>query len=123
MRPRQAGFTLLEILVALAVLAMGLGAVIVTASQSTDNITYMKDKTLAHWVAMNKMTELQLEKNWPGVGIKTGDYEMADRDWRWEAKISDTEDQDVRRIDLNVYSAQEREQSLAYVMGYLGRPL
>ena len=120
---KQRGFTLLEILVALAVLALGMAAVMSSTSQSSSSTAYMKDKTLAHWVAMNKMTELQLGNEWPGVGVRNGDYEMANRDWRWEAKISDTDDDDVRRVDLNVYAEQGSEQSLAYVMGYLGRPL
>lgn len=120
---KQRGFTLLEILVALAVLALGMAAVMSSTSQSSSSTAYMKDKTLAHWVAMNKMTELQLGNEWPGVGVRNGDYEMANRDWRWEAKISDTEDDDVRRVDLNVYAEQGSKQSLAYVMGYLGRPL
>lgn len=123
MKSRQRGFTLLEIMIALAVLAMGMGAVIVSASTTSSNLAYMKDKTLAHWVAMNKLTELQLDSTWPGVGVKTGDYEMASRDWRWEAKVSDTEDDDVRRVDINVFAQQGGQQSLAYVMGYLGRPL
>jgi general secretion pathway protein I len=120
---RERGFTLLEIMIALAVLAMGMAAIMMSASQTSNNLAYMKDKTLAHWVAMNKLTELQLDKNWPGVGVKTGDYEMANRDWHWEVKVSDTEDKDVRRVDLDVYSGRDTDQSLAYVMGYLGRPL
>lgn len=117
------GFTLLEVMVALAVLALAMAAVVVSAGQSADNLGYLKEKSLAHWVAMNKLTELQLDKNWPSTGIDKGDYEMADVTWRWEAKVIDTEDKDVRRVDLNVYAGRDSKDSLAYVVGFLGRPL
>ncbi len=117
------GFTLLEVMVAMAVLALGMAAVISSSSQSLNSLSYAKTKTLAHWVAMNKLTELQLEPTWPSAGVKTGDYEMSDMDWRWEAKISNTEDKDVRRVDVNVYAGRESKEALALVVGYLGRPL
>jgi len=123
LRQQARGFTLLEVLVAIMVLALGMVAVISSSTQSLNSLGYMKSKTLAHWVAMNKITELQLEPNWPSAGTKSGDYEMSGIDWRWEAKVSDTEDNDVRRVDVNVYVDRESKESLALVIGYLGRPL
>ena len=64
---KQKAFTLLEVLVALAVLTLGLGTVLkVTASQVTQS-GILKDKTIALWVANNKANEIQLA-NWPDTG-------------------------------------------------------
>ena len=76
---RYAGFTLLEVLVALAVLAIGLGAIITAAGQSAGNVSYLRDRTLAAWVAENKLNELLLAQAWPKLSNIQGTAVMAGR--------------------------------------------
>ncbi|NOY72129.1 MAG: type II secretion system minor pseudopilin GspI [Gammaproteobacteria bacterium] len=116
------GFTLIEVLVALAVVAISMSALISSSSTSASNAAYLQDKTLAHWVGMNKVAELQLSTTWPSVGLKKGDYELAGQDWRWEAKISSTDDDSIRRLDLKVFRPDSTE-AVAMLLAYLGRPL
>ncbi len=121
-RHQHNGFTLLEVLVALAVIAVAMGAIIGGAGASVGNAVYLKERTLGHWVAMNKVAEFQLDRNWPGVGVRKGDYEMANHEWHWEAEISDTEDADVRRIDLEVFTDSRSGSAVARIVAYLGKP-
>lgn len=120
---RQRGFTLIEVLVALAVIALALAA-FSTATMSASNQTgWLSDKTFAHWVAMNKMAELQLEEKWPATGSTTGDTEMAGRTWAWETTISKTEEKAMRRIDIRVRKpADDKDTSLVLLSGFLGKP-
>ena len=66
--PRQRGFTLLEVLIALAIVAMSVGALLGTITSSASNIIYLKDKTLAEWVALNRLTEVRIDQNMPDQG-------------------------------------------------------
>lgn len=118
----QQGFTLIEVLVALAVVAISMSALISSVSTSASNAAYLQDKTLAHWVGMNKVAELQLDSAWPSVGVKKGDYELANQDWRWEATISNTDDDSIRRLDLKVFR-QDSKEATAILLAYLGKPL
>ena len=68
---KQSAFTLLEVLVALAVLAMGMGAVIKVVSSQSIQISYLKEKTIAQWVAINKANEVQLAA-WPATVFSVG---------------------------------------------------
>lgn len=121
-RMRAAGFTLLEVVVALAIIAIGLGAIISLASRNLDNASILRDTTLAHWVASNKVVELQVADEWPGAGTQTGDVEMAGRDWYWKTIIIDTFDERVRRVDVEVRTNQNSERPLASVIAYIGQP-
>lgn len=102
LRHRSQGFTLIEVLVAVAVLALAMGAVLVSSSRYADNAIYLRDKTFASWVGHNLLNEWQIQQEWPKVGKKEGKTEMAGRDWYWNAKISKTPDPQVRRVDLNI---------------------
>jgi general secretion pathway protein I len=119
---RSAGFTLIEILVALAVIAIGTVAVAAAVSGNVGNAAYIQDRTLAHWVAMNKVAELQVAQQWPSTGTEHGDSLLASQEWNWEVKVSDTDDPDVRRIDVQVFADQDQKQSLAALVAYVGRP-
>ena len=87
-----AGFTLLEILVALAVIAIALAAIVGETSQRISSAARLTDRTLAHWVAMNQITTAQLSTAWPAVGNTNDSVEMAGREWFWTLKVSSTDD-------------------------------
>lgn len=102
---RATGFTLLEVLVALAVLAIAMGAIINAATQSIASTAYLRDQTFASWVALNKVNELLLDPEpWPEEGSQQGNAELANRVWRWEARFAKTDDPDLRRLEVTVRS-------------------
>ena len=119
---RGAGFTLVEILVALAVLAIAVAAVVTAVSGHVSNAAYLRDRTLAHWVAMNKVTELQVGGDWPEPGTQEGDSLMATQEWAWQVKVSNTDDADVRRLDVKVFAGKDHKEPVATMVAYLGRP-
>lgn len=120
---QQAGFTLVEVLVAVAILGMALGAIVVGGSRYADNAAYLRDKTMATWVAHNVLTEWYLAEEYPDTGTREGDAELAGREWAWEAEIQETPDPDVRRVDLSVRLAErDEEHSLTTVSAFLTPP-
>ncbi|MDE2234394.1 MAG: type II secretion system minor pseudopilin GspI [Gammaproteobacteria bacterium] len=115
------GFTLLEVLIALAVLAIGMIAVIGTAGTSTRTAAELKEETFAHWVAMNELASLRLSANWPSLGTLKGHADMAGEQWNWRAKIKDTSDPDLLRVDIDVSSAAAPDEVLSSLTGFIGQ--
>ena len=114
------GFTLLEVLVALAVLTMGLGTVIKVAGSQALQLSYLKDKTIALWVANNKVNEVQLDK-WPKTGNSTGHEFMAGQEWDWKLKVSNTQDKNLRRLDVEVKRANEEGEPVVRFIAFTGK--
>ncbi len=122
-RKPQEGFTLLEVLIALAVVAIGMLAVIGTAATSTRRAGELRDETFAHWVAMNELTTLRLAPAWPHLGTLKGDSDMAGQKWDWQANISKTSDPALLRADIAVSSALAPQAVINSLTGFIGRPL
>ena len=122
MNKRVAGFTLVEILVALAVLAIAVAAVEAAVSGYVNNAAYLRNRTLAHWVAMNKVAEMQVSGDWPSPGTRDGESLMATQQWSWQVKVSTTDDADVRRVDVNVFADKDSKDALATMVAYVGKP-
>jgi general secretion pathway protein I len=102
-RPSPAnGFTLLEVLVTVAVLAIALGAIIVGGANYAKSASYLRDKTLALWVAHNRLTEIELQPVWPDLGKSDDDVNLGDEDWTWHAEVVKTPDDNLRRVILKV---------------------
>lgn len=117
------GFTLLEVLVALAVLALTMGAVIKAVGSYTGNQAYLRDKTFATWVARNVMVEQQLQHAWPRVGETKDTIDMGGQEWRWLARVSQTEEAELRRLDVEVRLGDEDDaEPVAVLSGFLWQP-
>jgi type II secretion system protein I len=91
--PRHSGrgFTLLEVLIALAIVAMSAGALLGTITSSASNVSYLHDKTLAEWVALNRLTEIRIAQQMAPKGKRTGNAEMGGMRWQWEEEITEME--------------------------------
>lgn len=120
-RRAAGGFTLIEILVALVVVAVALGAIVTETGNYVGNAAHIRDRTIAHWVAMNQVAEQHIASEWPSTGNTHGTALMAEREWFWEMTVSDTEDADVRRIDVEVRAARDAEDPAASAIAYVGR--
>ncbi|MBF0263353.1 MAG: type II secretion system minor pseudopilin GspI [Magnetococcales bacterium] len=117
------GFSLLETVAALAVLAVALAASMRVVGEYARNASYLKERTLAHWVAMNQATEWRLRHEWPEPGMRQGMERMADRDWHWRVLISTTQEETVRRLEVLVRPEEgETTQPLARLESYLAKP-
>jgi general secretion pathway protein I len=115
------GFTLIEVMVALMVVALGMTAVIQAVGDTASNSAYMREKTIAHWIAMNKVTEVRLLPTAPKIAKTSDDIEMAGRTWRWTMDVQATPVESVRRIDITVRPKEAGEKtSLASVTGFYG---
>lgn len=102
------GFTLLEVMVALAVIALGMAAVIKTVTTTTSNTIYLRDKTFAYWVAQNQLAEIEVTAARPKTGFTDGEEKLAGLTWHWTRKIEGTEDPDTNRIEITVRKDKDK---------------
>jgi general secretion pathway protein I len=98
----QQGFTLIEVLAALVVLALTLGGIMNAATFYAQNGVYLQDKTISGWVANNQMVEAQLLRTWPELGKSNGRTELARQEWFWEREVEKTPDERIRRVTVRV---------------------
>ena len=99
---QETGFTLLEVLVALAVVAIALAALVTAATGQLRISERTRDKTVAGWVAANVLTDLKLHERFPEPGERSGVVTMANQRFSWRALVQTTVESDLRRIDLRV---------------------
>ena len=114
------GFTLIEILVALAIVAVALAAGMRALAQSADSASTLKSRTLALWVAQNRLANAQLADPWPSLGTSAGDAEQANARFVWRETVSATPNPAFRKIEIVVAEPAIPDYALARLIGYLG---
>jgi general secretion pathway protein I len=119
---RESGFTLLETMVALVVVALGMTAVFLQLNQYAANSIYLRDKTIASWIGSNTVTELSIQPNWPEPGAEELEVEFASRIWSVRIEISGTDVENLRRADVSVGLADQPERIIHRVSGLIEPP-
>jgi general secretion pathway protein I len=114
-----AGFTLLEVIVALAVVSLGIIAAFNLIVQISVGSLHMKEKTFAGWIASNEITRLRLSGEFPDVSEFDGDVEFAGSVYRWRATVSETGVDDLRRIDMDVSYADDPDVVIGRSVGFI----
>ncbi|HEY0975589.1 MAG TPA: type II secretion system minor pseudopilin GspI [Solimonas sp.] len=114
------GFTLIEMLAAVAVLAMAMAAILAGMSRYADNAGHLRDRTIAIWVAHNRLTQIELDRTWPDIGKSDGDMEMAGLEWRWEVEVQKTPDENLRRIDIWVLPQNGKRNDAPTLTAFFG---
>ena len=104
----RAGFTLVEVLVALTITAIALGAGLKAAAALTDNAQRLGDVTAAHWCADNTLTGLRLAKQFPGTGEAEFACQQLGRDYRGQLRTQATPNPNFRRVDALVMDSNGR---------------
>ena len=124
MSPRIAatrGFSLLEVVVALAVVAVALGAAVKAVASHATNQMRLEEKTFAHWVGVNRLTETLLDPVAKGAMAETGTETMGKRTWRWQLRTEETGLDGVRRVVVSV-SPETSEVAVDRVVGFQRTP-
>ena len=119
------GFTLLEVLIALAILAIAFAASIRSISQAALTLEALHDRTEANMLLSERLDEWQLASDWPAVGRKRQVFLANERDWFWSRQVSSTLDPDMRKLIVRVGLASDgpsEEATLVSRIAYMRRP-
>lgn len=120
MRHPAAGFTLLETLVALAIVALALTAATRAMGGTAAAAGSLREHTLAAWVAENRLAELRAGQIWPSVGQRRGESPMGGQRYRWTETVSGTPNPLFRRVKIEVHATDGPP--LASMTGFAVRP-
>ncbi|MER2492402.1 type II secretion system minor pseudopilin GspI [Catenovulum sediminis] len=117
------GFTILEVIVAMAILATAGVAVVQSASVHINNQTRLQQHMFAGWVASNRLNELLIEKKWPVEKGKKGEMELAGQEWFWQQKVLKTAfGEDLVAVKIEVFSDANYENYITEQITYLSKP-
>jgi general secretion pathway protein I len=119
----QRAFTLIEVMVALAVVAVALPALLLTISQQLDGLRYLEDRSHAQWVAANRLAELRLISQARGrlqTGLISGSEELVGREWYWWSEGEETAVPGFFRYEILVSDEEDGRMNPLYSLdGYL----
>lgn len=119
---RLGGFTLLEVLVAMAIVGLGLIGVFTSLNQMLGATGLLRDKTLATWIATDRITELRVTGAYPDAGVRDDVIDMAGAEWAYTMQVTAIPDLDMRRLDVTVAFADDPDNVIATVIGFLAAP-
>lgn len=117
----QKGFTLLEVMLAMAVFSIAGIAILGTADTSARNLGYLESKIIASWVASNQLVEATLDSSWPPKNNQKGKVELAGQEWLWQQKVIKTTDKDMRALVMEVRLEEKDPKALTSLMTYVSK--
>ncbi|MCJ8297194.1 MAG: type II secretion system minor pseudopilin GspI [Colwellia sp.] len=120
-KTKQSGFTLLEVMLAMAVFAIAGVALLGVADNNYRHISHLEEQMFANWVASNQLVEVSLDKTWPPKNNRKGKVEMAGRTWYWQQKVIKTNNKELRSLVMEVRLNEDDELVTASLMTFLAQ--
>ncbi|HEY0745790.1 MAG TPA: type II secretion system minor pseudopilin GspI [Steroidobacteraceae bacterium] len=122
---RRGGFTLVEVLVALVIVALGLTALMVAVNGTARTSGFLRDKTLGQWIALNRLSEVRLNVVKFGQNTDTGELDFGNRKWHYDTRYFDTSIASMKRVVVRVYlgDAKTKGNPVAQAVGFVGSSL
>jgi len=117
----QQGFTLIEVMLAMAVFAIAGVALLGVADNNYRHISHLEEQMFANWVASNQLVEVSLDKTWPPKNNRKGKVEMAGRTWYWQQKVIKTTNKELRSLVMEVRLDEDEELVNASLLTYLAQ--
>jgi general secretion pathway protein J len=108
------GFTLVEVLIALAIISIALLASLRLAGSSTSSVAELRGHLLAGWVAENVLAEQRARGTWLPLGIQRGTESQGGKEFAWREDVTLSPNSAFRRVDLRVFAAAEEDHVLAH---------
>ncbi len=119
---RRDGFTLVEVLVALAIVSIALLAALRVAGGGTNSVGELRARLFAGWVAENVLAESRARGEWPPLGIQRGTQRQGGIEFAWREEVIGTPNTSFRRVDIRVFAAPEEAHALAHLIGFVVSP-
>ena len=122
---RARGFTLVEVLVALMVVALWLAALMIAVSSTARTSAILRDKTIAQWIALNRLAEVRLNLTKFGQNSDTGEVDFGNRKWHYDTRYFDTSINSMKRVVVRVYlgEAKAKGNALVETVGFIGQQI
>ncbi|MGK0470210.1 MAG: general secretion pathway protein I [Candidatus Azotimanducaceae bacterium] len=119
------GFTLLEVMVAVAIFAIVSAALIKNATQTVYQTRLIQERSLAYWIAENQLNEIRSQSrensNYPSPGSDRRSVVMANKDWEIVVDYESTENADMRRVIVSVFHPEDLDNRVVELTGFVGR--
>jgi general secretion pathway protein I len=116
------GFTLVEVMVAMLIVTVAISSLLFQTRSTMDNTAYLRDKTIAQWVALNQLELVYLENQHTNKLIRkarSGNEEMAGRDWYWEIKPLKTVANGFLQLEVSVREKEDDDSSIVTLIGLI----
>jgi len=121
-RARRCGFTLVEVLVAVAIVAIALLAALRAAGMATSSAENLRGRLLAGWVADNRLAEHRARGAWLPLGTREGHEDQGGIVFAWREEVAATPNPGFRRVDIHVQAVDAPGRRLAHVTGFVVNP-
>jgi len=115
------GFTLIEVMLAMAIFSIAGIALLSAADNNIKNLSHLENKVLANWVASNQLVEVTLDPTWPPKNNKKGTVEMAGQEWFWLQRVIKTENKNMRSVVIEIRHKEDEELAITSLVTFVSK--